>query len=439
MSLTGVAGATATSTGESRATAIDTGSGNAVDNVLNSGDLTATSKAAAATAAVSVTNAGLAVAGGAVWDGGTKGISEARGIYVGEGADVIDNSGTITAESTGSAVEVAAAISVSGVAGATATSTGESLATAIDASEGDDADAVINSGDLHAKSTANAAAASVTVTNAGLAVATGAVWDGGTTATSKGRGIDVGAGKDNINNSGAITAESDARAAELAVSVAVTGVAGAIATSTGESSAIAINAGAGDDTVVNSGALTADADSFAATGTVSVTTAGVAVAGGKVWDGGTTTDAHARGIETGAGKDNVDNSGNIDATADAVSLEAAVSVAVSGVAGASAVSTGLADATAIDLGSGDDSDVVTNSGNLTAHADSLATAVSVSVTTAGVAGGGAVFDGGTNCRRPAHEASRLVAVKTSCRMMVILTQKRMLHRHRRPSVSLWPV
>ena len=406
VSVSGVAGATATSTGESSATAIHAGSGNAVDTVLNSGDLTATSKAAAVTAAVSVTNAGLAVAGGAVWDGGTKGISQARGIYVGEGADVIDNSGAITAESTGSAVEVAAAISVSGVAGATATSTGQSMATAIDASEGDDTDSVINSGDLLAKSTANAATSTVTVTNAGLAVAAGAVWDGGTTATSEGRGIDVGAGKDVVENSGAITAESDARAAELGVSVAVTGVAGAIATSTGESSATAIDAGeeeADDDIVINSGNLAANSNALAATATVSVTTAGVAVAGGAAWEGGTKAYSQARGIEVGEGADIVDNSGDVDIWSNSVAAEAAVAVAVTGVAAGVATATSIADASAIDTGDGNYVDVVNNSGNLDVISHSLAATTSVSVTTAGVAvAAGDVWDGGTEARSSAR-------------------------------------
>lgn len=406
VSVSGVAGATATSTGESRATAIHTGNGNAVDNVLNSGDLTATSKVAAATAAVSVTNAGLAVAGGAVWDGGTKGISEARGIYVGAGADIIENSGGITAESTGSAVEVAAAISVSGVAAATATSTGQSLATAIDASEGDDSDLVINSGDLHAKSTANAAAASVTVTNAGLAVAAGAVWDGGTKTISAGRGIDVGAGEDNINNSGAITAESDARAAELAVSVAVTGVAGAIATSTADSTAVAIDAGEDgidDDTVVNSGDLTVDSNALAATATVSVTTAGVAVAGGATWEGGTKATSKARGIEVGEGADTVENSGDMTIKSNAVAAEAAVSVAVSGVAGGIATATSDSNASGIDAGDGNSVDQVTNRGDIRVTSHSLAATTSVSVTTAGVAvAAGDVWDGGTE----AHSSAR---------------------------------
>lgn len=410
VSVSGVAGATATSTGESNASAIHTGSGDAVDKVLNSGDLTAISKATAATAAVSVTNAGLAVAGGAVWDGGTKGVSEARGIYVGEGADVIDNSGDITAQSKGSAVEVAAAISVSGVAGATATSTGQSLATAIDASEGNDTDSVVNRGDLHAESTANAAAASVSVTNAGLAVASGAVWDGGTTAISEGRGIDVGAGEDNINNSGAITAESDARAAELAVSVAVTGVAGAIATSTGDSTAVAIDAGeeeVDDDTVINSGDLTVDSDALAATATVSVTTAGVSVAGGAAWEGGTKATSQARGIEVGEGADYVDNSGDLDIKSNAVAAEAAVSVAVSGVAGGIATANSDSNASGIDAGDGNSIDQVTNRGDIAVTSHSLAATTSVSVTTAGVAvAAGDVWDGGTE----AHSSARGIEV-----------------------------
>ncbi len=410
VSISGVAGSVATSTGKSNATAIDTGSGNAVDSVINSGNLSATSAAAAATAAISVTNAGLAVAGGAVWDGGTKGSSEARGIYVGAGlenvGDSIDNSGNITATSTGIAAEVAAAISVSGVAGATATSTGSSLATAIDASEGNDADAVINSGSLRAESTAAAATSTVTFTNAGLAVAAGAVWDGGTKAISDSYGIAVGDGQDRVDNSGNVTAIANAAAAELGVSVAVTGVAGAIATSTGKSSATAIDTGAVEedaDTVINRGDLTAEANALAATATVSVTTAGVAVAGGASWAGGTTANAQARGIEVGEGTDLVDNSGNIDIWSNSIAAEAAVAVAVSGVAAGVATATSSADASAIDTGFGNAVDVVKNSGDLDVTSHALAATTSVSVTTAGVAvAAGDVWDGGTEAKSSAR-------------------------------------
>jgi len=410
VSVSGVAGAVATSTGESSATAIHTGSGNAVDNVLNSGNLSATATAAAATAVISVTNAGLAVAGGAVWDGGTKGISDARGIYVGAGlegvGDSINNSGNITATSTGIAAEVAAAISVSGVAGATATSTGSSLATAIDASEGNDADAVINSGSLRAESSATAATSTVTFTNAGLAVAAGAVWDGGTKAISDSSGIAVGAGEDRVDNSGSVTAIANAAAAELGVSVAVTGVAGAVATSTGTASATAIDTGETEedvDTVINSGDLTAEANAIAATATVSVTTAGAAVAGGASWAGGTTANAQARGIEVGEGADLVDNSGNIDIWSDSIAAEAAVAVAVSGVAAGVATATSNADASAIDTGFGSAVDIVKNSGDLDVTSHALAATTSVSVTTAGVAvAAGDVWDGGTEAKSSAR-------------------------------------
>jgi len=403
VSLTGVAGAVATSTGESSATAIHMGSGNAVDTVTNSGDLSVISGAGAVTAAVSVTNAGLAVAGGSVWDGGTKGISEARGIYMGAGkkatGDSVDNSGDITATSIGTAAEVAAAVSVSGVAGATATSTGSSLAVAIDASEGQDADTIINSGDLKADSTATAATSTVTFTNAGLAVAAGAVWDGGTTANSEGLGIAVGAGKDTVDNSGNITANSRAAAAELGVSVAVTGVAGAVATSTGNSSATAIDTGEEEkdrDTVINSGDLTVNSDALAATATVSVTTAGLAVAGGAAWEGGTKANSQARGIEVGEGADSVDNSGDIDVRSNSIAAEAAVAVAVAGVAGGIATATSDSDASGIDTGDGDYVDKVSNRGNVEATSHSLAATTSVSVTTAGVAvAAGDVWDGGT--------------------------------------------
>jgi hypothetical protein len=74
----------------------------------------------------------------------------------------------------------------------------------------------------------------------------------------------------------------------------------ALAQSTAVSSATAIDTGDGHDAdqVSNTGALTAQADALALSAAVSVTTAGLAVGGNSVWDGGTKSDAAARGMRS---------------------------------------------------------------------------------------------------------------------------------------------
>ena len=73
------------------------------------------------------------------------------------------------------------------------------------------------------------------MTNTGASAAVGAVWDGGTKADAFATGIATGAADDVVTNAGLVEARSDAKTAEVAVSVTVSGVAAASATSTGTS------------------------------------------------------------------------------------------------------------------------------------------------------------------------------------------------------------
>jgi len=209
------------------------------------------STARAAAASVSVTNKGLAISADSVWDGGTKATAVARGIDVGAGGETLTNDGQIDAAADAATASASIAVSMKGVAGASATATGKADAIAIDASAGDDVDTVTNNGVLTANATALSTAASISVTNQGLAIASGAVWDGGTKAEGSARGIDVGDGGDVIDNTGAVTVSSLSAAAEAAVGVAVKGVAGAVATSTSKSAAVALHAGDDDDNAVD--------------------------------------------------------------------------------------------------------------------------------------------------------------------------------------------
>jgi len=401
----GVAAATATSTAEATAAGIDAGAGTGIDEVYNAGILDVVADAAAAAASVSVVNTGVAIAADSVWDGGTTATARARGIDVGAGGDTIEHDGETNATATALAGSVAVAVTSTGFAGASGTSTGSADASALDASAGIDSDTVINRGVLNAAAEATAATASVTYTNTGAALALGAVWDGGTGATARARGIETGDGADEVVSTGTIAATADALAAEAAVGVTASGVAGAVATATAETDAVAIDLG-GDavaDTVDNQGELTVDSNALAFSAAVSATSTGVAVSGGDVWDGGTQAAARARGIETGGGADGILNTGAIGLDAGAVTAAASVSVALTGVGGAISRSTSVSDGTAIDAGDDAGDDLVDNSGDLTVTSEALAAAVSVAFTSAGVSiAASGSFDGGTSATSAAR-------------------------------------
>ena len=479
--------AATSSTADARATAIDAGSGD--DSIDNSGVLTSTAVANANAVSVSVAPTGVAVSGGAIWDGGTKAIAEAVGISgdgVGTdasseftmrvddsgarlqtaaalatagGQDSINNSGTVTATAAAVAPSVGVSVTAAGLAAASMTATADAKATAIDG--GNDSDAITNSGTLTSTAAANADAISVGVAVAGAALATDAVWDGGTKATAEAIGIagdgegrdtrisseivrdgsgvtlqglassTVVSGDDTIVNSGTITATAGAIVPSVNVAVAPTaGVAISASTATTQTRAAAIDAGSGDDSVENDATLTASSVAISVSVPVSEATAGVAIASDAIWDGGSKATAEAVGISgdgvgtdfssslrmelsdgekhlrasadvtTVSGDDIINNEGVITSTAVAEVVSVGVAVAPAGVAVAGAGATADARAAGIDAGAGDDQ--IDNAGVITSTAVANANAVSVSVVPAGLAvAGGAVWDGGTKAHAEA--------------------------------------
>ena len=414
-----------TSTAEADAIAIRGGDGS--DLLVNqAGTLNATADATAATVNVAITGRGVAGAADAVWDGGTKASANAIGIagdggershtrrvsigsdglsydddgVLADGADAIDNDGAVNATANALAASVSVALTSSGVAIATATSTSSAKAAAIDAGQGTAIDDVTNRGSLTASADAQAYTASVSVVNNGAAIAAGSVWDGGTKAESRARGIDVGAGGETVTNSGAIESSAFSNTIEVAVAAAVNGFAAAVATTTGNADATAIDASAGDDVdhVTNDAELFAHATSKAISAAVTFTNNGVSLSSDGLWDGGTHSTARARGIDVGAGADTLTNSQQVRAEGDALGVSASFAASVNGVAVAATTATTLSDVAALDAGAGDARDTLTNSGRLIADSRASAAAASLSVTLNGaaVAAAGNAWDGGTS-------------------------------------------
>jgi len=396
IAITGVSGAVSTSTATSNATAIDAGAGD--DQVNNTGKLTATATSLAVAVNGSVATKGVAISADGVWNGGTKANATAKGVDAGDGNDSIDNGGDVEAHATAVAPSVSGSVAVQGVAGAISASTATANAIAIDGGDGNDT--IHNSGKLTSTSVANANGVSVAVTTAGVALAGDNSWDGGVTADATAKGIDTGPGNDTVVNEGEIDTHATAVSPDVAISVAMRGVGGAVSTSTATARAVGIDASAastsghgGSDTITNKAKITSNADATAVAVNGSVTTAGVAIAADGVWNGGTHADATALGIQTSGQDDTINNDGEIDTSATAVAPSIAGSVAVEGVAGAISAATATSNATAIDGGAGNDT--ITNTGKLTSTSVANADAVSVAVTTAGVAlAGDNSWDGG---------------------------------------------
>ena len=73
-----------------------------------------------------------------------------------------------------------------------------------------------------------------------------------------------------------------------------------------------------------------------------------------MWDGGTKADAHASGLDGGRGDDTIQNTAEVDATANSTTSSHSVAMTVAGVSGAFSTATSTAAAAAIDAGEGDD-------------------------------------------------------------------------------------
>ncbi len=131
--------------------------------------------------------------------------------------------------------------------------------------------------------------------------------------------MDARAGEDVIHNTGTIDVDADAVTSSNSVAFTVAGVAGAVSTSTATADAVAISGGDGDDRLINEGTLDSNADATAVSVSFAASAGGVAIAADAVWDGGTKADAHASGLDGGRGDDTIQNTAEVDATANSTS------------------------------------------------------------------------------------------------------------------------
>ena len=109
-------------------------------------------------------------------------------------------------------------------------------------------------------------------------------------------------GADQVVNHSAIdaTAISDALSASVAF-VAKKGIAATVSNVESQAQATAIQGGDDDDDIYNDGDLVTNAEATAVAAAVSIAEEGTAISIDSVWDGGTTAEANAVGIDADGG------------------------------------------------------------------------------------------------------------------------------------------
>ncbi|MBI9091799.1 MAG: hypothetical protein JEZ12_21520 [Desulfobacterium sp.] len=368
-----------------------------VDEITNTGDVTAV-----ATAVSGALSASISTSGAVKSDAVSNASAFSVGVEAGGGDDTVINSGAITSVATANAASLEVTATESGVSdstrnfltkrivdygaaaeaeavgvkgdGAAASYRGETaiMVTAgtvgvtalLEKTVSTGADAITNDGSITAVATAASETESIAVSIENAASASTV-----SKASSLAMGIDAGAGNDTVENSGKTTAVSTAVALGLGVTVSESKDSSSSATAKADATAVGIS---GDG----------DGSNLYLKSALAVTT--------KALHGGATLQ-----VTRATGDDTINNTGTVTSVATAVSGAGSMGVSISGGAVANVDSISAADAMGIDAGAG--KDTVTNSGDLTAVATAVSSALGVSV-----AGGGSTSDlygyfmGGTN-------------------------------------------
>lgn len=418
---TATAGATGLAGGDGRDTLANYG-------LITLDDIRASADATGVSAGFTFAKEGLSIAA-ALARTGAAARNDTTGMQGGGGNDALFNEAQVTLSNV--RAEAGAVSVTAGLAGANdgvaisaaladATGTAETTARAMDGGEGDDL--LVNRGRLAAGNiTARGDAASITVqlagANAGVAAGV-TLADTSAIARTETKGIDGGAGNDELWNKGRIEVgqvRADAVSVGVGVSLnaAMNGVAAGAALGRAQSAADAtvagMDGGTGDDWLANKGTITVDGvtantDAVRVSAQLGVTSAGVAI-GAALVDSSATARTGASGLHGGTGNDTLVNDGavtlrNIEADANAVGVAVTLNAAVSGGVAAGVALTdgsGTAEVRAVGLGGGDGNDTLVNTGsvrteNVQSNAHATGVSVSLQASMAGLAVGAAIAD-----------------------------------------------
>lgn len=383
----GVSDASADVAGE--ATGIDGGDG--MDVITNAGLITVDATSTGSVSATSNVNADVtfgSASSKAVSDASAVRRMESTGIIGGNGMDVITNNGalrvTATSDGTVSSSSYSNADATFGTARsaafATAGAEGSAFTTGI--TGGGDGDMIENVGylDSIAESTLVVASSSVSISDSTFGDAYAAAF---TASSAQGKaaatGISGDAGNDIIENNGAVnataTADTTVRSTTIALADSTFGDAHTVAASSNfaaaDSCAKGITAGSGNDEIMNTSLVTVEAG-----GTVTVHSLTVSGSGPAYSDARTLALAHASGVDTGAGDDEIANTDTVFVKAAPRVVSATRTFGSGGnVDGKVGI---LLNAGATGLTGGEGNDTINNEGNVLVFAGGPETASTVS-------------------------------------------------------------
>ena len=373
MALIGVATSSASSEAEATAKGITTGGG--CDTLTNTAAIQANTNANSVGVQVGLTGIGATAATGGLFHGNTQADATSMGIDTGLDNDTIQNSGVISGNANATTASAQLTGSLVGVSlAANSLFSGGSKASAqfsgIDSGLGDDA--ITNTANMNASSDASATAVTLNVAGIGAAISADSIFDTGTSAKAKTVAMDGNLGNDTLANSGHLATSATSNTVEINAGMALIGVALSSASTKAEAGAIALDGGSGNDAITSTGTLDATADASANMVALNLTGIGAAAAVDSIFQGGTTAEASAKGMEGGLGADTVTNDGLINAKADASAVTAKINIAGLGVAfsGDSLFKAGtIADAKATGISTCLGADEITNRQTITAKAD----------------------------------------------------------------------
>ena len=346
------------------ATGIASGGGD--DTITNNGTVSAKSESKAFAESVGVNieaeGKGLEI-GAALTNSNTTSEASAIGIDAGTGKDYAANTGTITTEANARANSLSASVSVQGavdgvgVQAALSNSMTTATANAVGiATTGEGRDTLVNLttknpddqeivGTLNVTADARAFAESLSVGvqlgGNGLEVSA-ALTRADTIADAHAVGIHSTGTESVVGNGGNLMVDAIAKSNSLGISVGVQtgvdglGIAGALSESATKTNAVATgigNSGAGNEQIGNSGTLTARADSRAFAESVGVNVqmgGGGASAGAALTHSGVRAEATATGIDAGLQSRSLVNSGDVSGEATAVGNSLGISFGFQG-------------------------------------------------------------------------------------------------------------
>src|SRR5258708_3159849 len=362
---------------------------NGDDVIANTGTITV---AASATQAASSAQGGAPISPSSSrsHDSKPQDISEAGsvsavGIEGGNGSDILRNDGVLTVNASATSSSNTRSLTLTGGADVTATTTLETRAVGISGGAG--RDEISNSGALTANATSEVSGVNLKLSLIDLAHS-----DTSTFVRSSATGIDAGSGQDSITiaNTGTIAANATSKSSGVSVNLSLVAAATAASKTEVQATAVGIAGGQGNNTMDIGGAVKATATSQETDIGVAVNYADLTILDRQGNDVTTTVESKATGIDGSKGENriNIAKGGSVEAVASSKLSSLSVSVGMEGVPQntetlintQSLVSGGItSNSTATGIVGGGHGDYLTNAGSATANATSSATQNTVNV------------------------------------------------------------